>query len=228
MDIKTILFYVAIAITLYVVYLLVFASSDDLTLTGISNAKGSNTISSSNLKPGNSNDYTFSIWAYVNDWNYRFGQSKTIFQRVDKSNSPAPSMALAESSNDLIVTISYKTGSTTNQFACKVENIPLQRWTNYIMVVNGRSLDIYVDGKLVKTCVIPGVPSLDDSSTLTITPNGGFSGFTSALRYINYAINPSEAYSIYKEGYGSSNPLGNYKMKFSLFQNSQEKYSYEL
>lgn len=233
MEIKTVLFYLAIVVALYAVYLLFFANNNDTTLTGIANAKGSNIISATNFKPGNSSDYTFSIWAYVNDWNYRFGEEKVMFSRTNQDNSPSPAVSLGSNNNDLNVHIGYYgngDGNTTSveQFTCRIENIPLQRWTHYIVVVNGRSLDVYVDGKLVKTCVIPGVPFLDNGSNVAVTPDGGFSGYTAKLRYINYAINPATAYSIYKEGYGSSNPLGNYKMRFTLSENEEVKVNYEI
>ena len=37
--------------------------------------------------PGNkgSNDFTFSVWIYVNTWNYRYGQVKNILRRASAS-----------------------------------------------------------------------------------------------------------------------------------------------
>jgi hypothetical protein len=95
--------------------------------------------------------------------------------------------------------------------------------------VYGRTLDIYINGKLVRTCVMPGVAVVDSNASLYVTPSGGFSGWTSRLQYFPDSSNPQKAYDIYRKGYGGSmfgNILGgdsaNYGMKVAFMEGDQE------
>ena len=100
-----------------------------------------------------------------------------------------------------------------------------------IISLYGRSLDVYLDGKLVKTCVLPGPAKVYANQPVYVTPAGGFSGFTSNIRYWTTAKNPQEAYNIYKEGYGGSS-LGNlfnkYRIKVAFLDDNVEKGSFEI
>ena len=95
------------------------------------------------------------------------------------------------------------------------------------------ALDCYLDGKLVRTCLMPGVPKLSGAGSLVLTPNGkSFQGYTGNFQYFNRAINPREAYAIYKEGYGGSNWLSNlfnkYRIKLAFMKDNQEVNSFEI
>ena len=53
-------------------------------------------------------------------------------------------------------------------------NVPLQKWVNLIISLYGRTLDVYIDGKLVRTCVLPGVAQVNPDADILVTPMGGF------------------------------------------------------
>ena len=99
-----------------------------------------------------------------------------------------------------------------------------------IVSVENRALDVYLDGKLVKTCIMPGIPQVS-SSNILLTPNGGFSGFTNLFQYYSYPINPKKAYDIFKSGLKSNIPrlsLGNYGFKLSFTKDNNEVKSLEI
>ena len=185
---------------------------------------------------GGSNDYTFSVWLYVNNWNYKYGQEKIILVRkTTTGDKPIPMISLGETTNDLNIKITTHNSSdatassTTN--TCPIKNIPLQKWVHLLFTVNNRTADVYLDGKLVKTCMLEGVAELDDKGPLTLCDNGGFSGFTSKLRYYSRSINPREAYEIYKEGFSDSwlgESASKYKLKLAFFSDGQETNSWSL
>ena len=100
---KKILLGVIVLLILYLVYIYVFQDATSSNLYSGGNAKKKVVIAASTL-PGNkaSVDFSFSIWIYVDSWQYRYGTVKTIFSRnADRSGSVAPSLALAASTNDL-------------------------------------------------------------------------------------------------------------------------------
>jgi hypothetical protein len=43
-----------------------------------------------------------------------------------------------------------------------VQNIPLQKWNHVIMTKSGSTIDIYIDGKLVKTSIMDGTAHTPD------------------------------------------------------------------
>ena len=99
------------------------------------------------------------------------------------------------------------------------------------MSVNNRTYDVYIDGKLVSTWMLMGVAKLDNKGPLQLTPGGGFSGFTSKLRYYARSINPREAYEIYKEGFSDSwlgESTSKYKLKLAFFSDGSEMNSWSI
>jgi len=215
-----------------------FFRSSTKTLVTRQDARKLETIEQSTLPTGMNADYTYSIWLYINNWNYRYGQTKVIFGRLDEDNNPSPSLTLGAMENNLDLSIETYPSSNTTQdstqsstHTCSIQNIPLQKWTNILITLNNRTLDMYLDGKLVRTCVLPGVPKMS-SSPISITPSGGFSGYISNFQYLANSVNPNQAYSIYKAGYGGSSYLGSlfnkYRLKFAFVEDNKEVNSFEI
>lgn len=188
----------------------------------------------------NSSNYTYSAWFYLNDWNYRYGEPKILLARNDKDNNPGPSVVFGAMENDITISVTcYPTSNTQANTSdkhiiheCNVSNFPIQKWVNLIISLYGRTLDVYLDGKLVRTCVLPGVAKINNNADVFVTPKGGFSGMTSNIKYWSDATNPQEAYEIYKDGFGGGNLItgifSKYKLKFSFMENNKEKGSFEL
>jgi hypothetical protein len=118
---------------------------------------------------------------------------------------------------------------------CKVDNIPLQKWVNLLVSVYNRTLDIYLDGKLVRTCVLPGVPMVNSTADILVTPQnadnspGGFVGFTTNFQYWPSASNPQQAYDIYKNGLGGSilsNIINKFRIKVAFLKDNKETGSF--
>jgi hypothetical protein len=82
---------------------------------------------------------------------------------------------------------------------CDIVDIPLQRWVHIGIVLWNRSLDVYLNGKLARSCALRGIPNINDGN-LYVTQNGGFKGDMATLRYFSRALNASDIYDIYKQG----------------------------
>jgi hypothetical protein len=192
-------------------------------------------LPSSKMVSSTSTNYTYSIWFYVEDWNYKYGQQKVLLQRLTSHKNPCPRISLGSFQNDLTVAVqTYPntdvpgSSKNTQTFNCTVKNVPIQSWVNALISVNGRTLDVYLDGKLVKTCVMPGVAVVAQNTPVVITPNGGFSGFTSNIEYWAKASTPQEAWNIYRKGHGGGNNIFNkYKIKVAVLEDNREKASYQ-
>jgi hypothetical protein len=239
MNFKQILLGVIIVIILYLIYTYVFNDSTSNTLYSGGNAKTPVKIKASAL-PGNkaSVNFSYSIWIYVDNWQYRYGTNKVIYSRK-AGNVVSPEVALGAATNDLIINMSLMDsgGSGVTSTPWTVSNIPIQKWCNIIISTNNRAIDTYIDGKLVNTHVLAGVLSTIGAAPIMVSPLqasgelGGFSGQTSKFRYIARTISPREAYDIYREGPGGnwlSDLLNQYKMKLSFLKGNEEINSFEI
>jgi hypothetical protein len=223
---------VIVIIIVLVYFLLRYMFSDPYTLQGIQNGKTTATIEATSLattgSAADNTNFAYSIWFYINDWNYRYGDVKTIFTRTDSTNAhPCPAVQLAAIENNMTVTLACFPGTgslatdTSVDHTCTIGNIPIQRWVNLIVSVYGRSMDIYIDGKLVKTCLLPGVANINTAANIYVTPGGGFDGWTSKFQYYPSPLNPQEAWNIYSAGYSSpyANIFSAYQVQVSLLEN---------
>lgn len=238
-DLRSVLIGVVVLLIIYLIYIYFF-SKNHTKLADIHNAQSSKEIHASKLPSGMSDNYMYSIWFYVNHWNYRYGESKIIFGRKDAKENPAPKVEFASGINNIHIKLAIhnkdQSGGSSGDSSetihtCSIENVPLQAWTNLIMSVNNRALDVYLDGKLVRTCVLPGVPTAAHGKNIHLTPDGGFSGYTSNFVFKPSAINPREAYDIYKNGYGGGGIgsfFNKYRLKFAFMEDNKEVNSVEI
>ena len=88
-----------------------------------------------------------------------------------------------------------------------------------------------MDGKLVKTCVMPGIASVSQDASVYVTPKGGFAGWTAKFQYYPYSMDPQGAWNIYQKGYGEgwlSSIFGKYQIKVSFMENGAESNSFTI
>jgi hypothetical protein len=218
---------------------------DPYTLQKLQNAQTSSTIQASDLATNGtdvpSSNFAYSVWFYVNDWNYRYGEPKVIFGRMGAKSpnnagsiqgvsglDPCPAVVLGAVENNLAISLGCypgidqeptTPGSNTVVHTCSVANVPIQKWVNLIISTYGRSLDVYIDGKLVRTCLLPGVATVNNNSNIFVTPAGGFDGWTSRLQYWPNSMNPQQAWNIYTRGPTDWASLNNYQVQISLVEN---------
>jgi len=194
-------------------------------LTSLNDAKKVTKISASDLAQNNASNYAYSVWFYIDDWSYRYGEPKIILGRLDSELNPSPSIVLGAIENNLKVETTVYASSqsgTSSTHTCNVDNVPVQKWVNVIVSLYGRSMDVYIDGKLVRTCVLPGVAKIANNAPVYVTPQGGFSGYTSNINYYANSLNPQEAYNIYRAGYGGSGFDFPYKLKIEYLKDGKE------
>ena len=105
---------------------------------------------------------------------------------------------------------------------CDITNgIEYQRWVLITVTSNGKTLDVYVDGKLARSCVYRGRWLLNGSNgnaRLSILQGNAnnLRGWMNGVNYFNYALNPEEVWRIYMNG--PSGPWNPWKWLTSFFQ----------
>ena len=190
-------------------------------------------------KPLEGGEYTVNTWLYISSFRNAGGATamakKYVFE-LKGDNFDTLLIALAANVNKLIVRVNTKdqtTGATGNTAAdislkpaditavmtavtepdtqvCDVGEIDLQRWILVSVVLNGKTVDTYLDGKLARSCTLPHVFRVDSSPVkAVICANKGFDGYVDSTSVSNYALNPDEIYRMYSTGPsgGTWNPL---------------------
>jgi len=84
---------------------------------------------------------------------------------------------------------------------CDIESVDLQRWVCITAVLTGRTLDVYMDGKLSRSCVLDGMFKVDGTNaTLQLGGANGFGGYIGMTRAANFAYSPDQVYKHYQNG----------------------------
>jgi len=154
-------------------------------------------------------EFTWSVWIFVEDYAYKQNDYKHIFHKGNDGinvniaptgmNSPnnGPGLYMAPHTNNLIVVMST---FESPKEEVTVNDLPLNKWVNVIMRVSKQTqLDVYINGVLVKRHMLKSVPK-QNYGDVFVSMNGGFSGFTSDLRYFGQALGTAKIQSIIDKG----------------------------
>jgi hypothetical protein len=128
------------------------------------------------------------------------------------------------SGDDVTITDISCTDVSGSSQEIRVENIYLQKWVNVIVTLSTRSVDVYINGKLVKTKTMNNaIDTLAlNYGDIKITPDGGFGGYISKVRYYPDYISPKKAWEIYKDGFGDAfeSSLNKYNMSLTFYKDA--------
>ena len=172
-------------------------------------------------KSAEGNEYNFNFWIFLNDYNYRINEDKIIVTKGENSVFN-PLIMLENNSNNLKIAVSttdFRKEIDSDSELSDIElsdneedkmeeflvnNIKLQKWVNINIGFIDNSIDVYLDGKLVKSFIVRGYPKINYGG-LVITPGGGFNGKISSLTYTNKSFSYNKIYNLYKKGPNRSN-----------------------
>lgn len=153
--------------------------------------------------------FTWSVWIYIDDLHYKQKEYRHIFHKgnddINTSKAPigmnqpnnAPGLYIAPETNALVVVMN--TFDKINE-EIVIGDIPLNKWLNVIIRVDEQhQLDVYINGTLVKRHILESIPK-QNYGDVYLSMNGGFSGYTSCLRYFSSALGTNKIQSIVNEG----------------------------
>lgn len=150
-------------------------------------------------------EFTWSVWILIDDITYKENQYKHVFHKgnddINMSKQPyglnfpnnGPGLYIAPHTNDLVVVMN--TFETINE-EIVIKDIPIRKWINVIIRLNKQhQLDIFINGRLARRHILRDVPK-QNYGDVYVSMNGGFSGYTSSLRYFAYSLGLNEIQSI--------------------------------
>lgn len=125
--------------------------------------------------------------------------------RFATTNPRSPDYTNVDTYNQYMNGTAYQTNADSNPIelpSCDVMDIDLQRWFNLTISVNGRIVDVYIDGKLTRSCVLSDLPiaSQDQNQAITLGGPLGFSGYFGTTQFSGSALSPDRIYSLYQAG----------------------------
>ncbi len=164
---------------------------------------------------------TMSTWIYVKSWDYGFGKYKNILWKGDQTAPRhSPSLWLYPLTNNLKVLTS--TNSVEGVESCDINNIPLMKWVHICYVLNNRTVDVYINGKLERSCALKGIPVIKQDNvfiTAGSSTDAGLAGFDGKIgktQYFTRAILPHEVANLYNSG-----PIGASQYNIQFFQDGK-------
>ena len=98
-------------------------------------------------------EFTFSTWFYIKDLDYNYSKAKHIFHVGDTdAQTVAPGIWIHPQNNNLIIRINtHNTNSPLEdpaspgtETSCNIENIKIQRWNHLAVILQNKTLDIYI------------------------------------------------------------------------------------
>jgi len=154
-------------------------------------------------------EFTWSVWIFVDDFTYKQNEYKHVFHKGNDNinisgnsiglNYPnnGPGLYITPHTNNLLVIM-----NTFEKIKEEViiKDLPIHKWVSVIIrVSNQHVLDIYINGVLTKRHQMKSVPK-QNYGDVFVSMNGGFSGYTSELRYFDQAIGTNKIQSIVDSG----------------------------
>ncbi len=172
-------------------------------------------IPAAEVPVGAGTDYGLQFWMFIKDWDYNFSKEKQVLKRIQPTNTNefGPKITLHPTDNTLQVSVAIYPNSqsgttasaasstpTADSQVCTVENVPLQSWFSVSVTVFQRNLEIYINGRLVKSCVLLGIPKPVVGDIVLGDATNGFSGSLCNLKSYGSMLGPQDAQAFFAAG----------------------------
>ena len=143
---------------------------------------------------------TLSLWIYVSDLNYKYGNKKYILTRkTPGKDTPNMNIYINERSADLMLDIAT-TNDPDSLTTVKIGTLPLKKWHSLVIVHDRNVVDIFINGRIAFTSggMSPIFASLGDQ--ILLSDRKGWSGYRAKFRYSNFNQNMQGVRSIVDDG----------------------------
>tara|TARA_Y100000389_G_scaffold64357_1_gene60419 strand:+ start:3332 stop:4147 length:816 start_codon:yes stop_codon:yes gene_type:complete len=240
----------------------------DKLLVANADTTSDNTIENDVFNDNETANFMLSVWFYVDNWGNKIGNEKNILYMSSTANSITNSdlqntmtgistlsgnvneknslkyknlsISLDKYQNNLFIDIeTYSDTGKAVYVRYIIKNIAIQKWNCVTLSVDTKTLDVYLDGKLRNSFILPNLyrNALTNDATKNIylgksaTNVSSFQGFITRVRYETNSINPETAYNIYKEGIDAntaSSLLDKYGLKVAFTEYGDIKGEFQI
>ena len=156
-----------------------------------------------------SRKYSYEMWLYGYNFN---ASSNYIVSRTSSSSGKNIGLKFDTSSPKLMLEYTATaTGVTSIKTVPITDNFPLQTWTHLIVSVDDKYIDIYMNGKLIKSIQ----DSIETPSATATIDYGIVNCYLAKLSRSVLPTDPQTAWDKYSAGNGE-NPFSKYLSSFGL------------
>jgi hypothetical protein len=212
-TIMTILGIIVLAIIGYYIWYVWFSGVNNLSGSQINlnTTTAPPAIKVGTLTTPKSTRYSYGIWIYVNTWNTSnnnviFSRYNDIVLYLDNTSAVLKCVITPQYRDTNVTTLASVVDLSkidTNRAITITTNFPIQKWVYVSFVIDNQTVDIYLDGKMVKSLAI-GQVSPDDKSDIYYGYGSGFDTVVSGFQRWSIPIDPQSVWNYYMSGTGSS------------------------
>ena len=227
MTVTTIVLGVLVVILIYILYRYFMTKSTSLSAQANLNNSAIPDIKITDSPT--SMRYAVGYWMYINSWSSSTN-NKPIISRANQFN-----VYLDASTPTLYVDISQNcaSGATATPPIAITTDFPLQKWTHVVVNVDGKFVDMYLDGKMIKSIKLacdqkPSTISPEVPIVLGGTPTSDT--MISSLKRWSSPLSPQDVWNDYLSGAGNSltNMFSSYGVGVSLYRDNVEQSMFRL
>ena len=173
--------------------------------------------------PGSSR-YFYEGWFYINA-NEPIKTANVLFNRGDNFI-----VALTGSTLNLYTNANLPSGKRVSSVGVldtsgispfmSIPNLPIQKWCQIVINVDGMAVDIYIDGKFVKNSQTTIPISVNTTDSITYG-NHYTLGYVAKFRRLDKNINPQGVWNSYMYGSGQNMSANDYHVNAQITKNNK-------
>lgn len=178
-------------------------------------AKEKFNVSDSRIEKSENNEFTYSCWFFIETFDYKKTQTKTIFYKGDaESKEYFPGVFLMPYTNNIKIVLSQEQDITKGvkrgkNSSISIKSVPIKKWNNLIITMSKSTMSVYLNGYLEDDMTLKGNIKPNNMPVI-ITDNGGFKGIIKKLVYYDKYFSSEKVYQIYSLGPDINNKVVTY------------------
>jgi hypothetical protein len=162
-------------------------------------------VSYSDLNSPKAARFCFSVWAYVES----FTDAPMTLVKVNRDTSDSPTTFFQlDVSGGPTLKYTVLTGTDSGDVDVTKEimpNFPLQKWVCIMVSFDNKVVDLYIDGKLVRSQQLENSPKATDKNhVIKFPPGGANKGYLAKFERLTSPMDPATAWNKYMEGNGGN------------------------
>ena len=207
-------------VLVFVLYYFLNRSGSDVLSNKLDLSTQQPAVGIKDIQEPTSKKYSYEMWMYV--YNFQ-GSENYIISRAATTSGKNIGIKLNGSSPKLELEYTT-TGTTTVKKVTITDNFPLQTWVHLIVSVDNTYIDVYINGKLIKSIQDTNMEAPSGSSSIDY---GLTNCYLAKLTRTVLPTDPQTAWDKYSAGNGE-NPFAKYLSSFGLsmtLQKNNQDYS---
>ena len=236
MNYTLIILGILLVVVIYILYKVISEKGksvvNKLTSTESNGAMGLN-----NLSKPKSSRYYLSWWLYIDQLSASGTNIFTIQRTVSGAASPIVNVTVDVDANSKMTYKLNKISGNTPTDLTLMENFPLQKWVYCVLSVDNDLVDIYIDGKMIRSQKMgfkvqhPSGESGDEIKFAKHDSGAGNKFYLAKMERVPQPMDPSNAWSKYMEGNGGnyfSRLFSNYGATFTITKDDLDVRKFDL